>query len=531
MKTYFTNGNYNKKSIPEFLQETMINITGMEKTDISMNFIRYYLQTGRCLILMDALDEVPMEKRMDLHRKVVSYFKVAHPNNKVCITSRARGFFPQEDIEVLYISELTAQDISDYLDNMIALNKFKRRDKDKFMAQAQVLIDKHFLTNFLILSLMVNIYKAERELPENKIELYKKCFEYIAKKREMEGGGKISYDWKLLTPLMKDSTFISLSKLAAPNNMDIPREKIESLLLKQYRRKYNNEAETEEAIGQFLDFCSSRTELFVLADTDEKFRFFHRSFFEYFYARHITQQAEVREIYRLMSRFDVDSEVFELTIALIKEENEQKYQELVEYILEAIAEELKAPQAQYTAYKILTLSMQVIDDAYFRKAYIRLVLDNPVLMTSEAVKGMAQKQTARCIRNILQEFPEEANLFCQTYRSKYIVFAMEQIGSIPAKSLEAFFSGSKREMNWRKTISLLDPQIPPVYIRAYPYADALQDEVIHWGRADVSAFLETLPDSKAKPLIQNGFRRFGKRSIPEREKLWSWFAKQELVIG
>ena len=86
------------------------------------------------------------------------------------------------------------------------------------MIQAQVLIDKHFLTNFLTLSLMVNIYKAERELPENKIELYKKCFEYIAKKREMEKGSRNSYDWDKVSVLMKDSTFISLSTLAAPNN-------------------------------------------------------------------------------------------------------------------------------------------------------------------------------------------------------------------------------------------------------------------------------------------------------------------------
>ena len=34
-------------------------------------------------------------------------------------------------------------------------------------------------------------------------------------------------------------------------------------------------------------------------------------------------------MYELMSKFDVDSEVFELTIALVKEDNEVKYQVLI----------------------------------------------------------------------------------------------------------------------------------------------------------------------------------------------------------
>ena len=51
------------------------------------------------------------------------------------------------------------------------------------MKQNKKLIDKVFLNSFLVLSLLVNIYKSEKELPENKLELYQKCFEYISNKR------------------------------------------------------------------------------------------------------------------------------------------------------------------------------------------------------------------------------------------------------------------------------------------------------------------------------------------------------------
>ena len=67
---------------------------------------------------------------------------------------------------------------------------------------------------------MINIYKAERELPENKLELYQKCFEYISNKREKEKSQE-KYDWALISTLMKDNTFMELANLCLPNNSDV----------------------------------------------------------------------------------------------------------------------------------------------------------------------------------------------------------------------------------------------------------------------------------------------------------------------
>lgn len=51
-------------------------------------------------------------------------------------------------------------------------------------------------------------------------------------------------------------------------------------------------------IQQFLIFCSDRTELFVPASGEDCFKFFHRSFFEYFYSQYIfTRMSSVEKIY------------------------------------------------------------------------------------------------------------------------------------------------------------------------------------------------------------------------------------------
>lgn len=429
LKAYY-NSDHGKRTMVDFFQESMISVSGME--GISKEFICYYLDIGRCIILLDALDEVPKNLRDDLHKKVVTFFATHNQNNKVCITSRNRGFLPKQDIEVLEIFPLNSKDIEDYIEKMISLKKFKREDKNTFMEQARVLIEKDFLNNFLVLSLLVNIYKAEKELPENKIDLYKKCFEYIAKKREEEKS-KTGYNWKNIYPLMKDSTFINLSILAAPNNRDVERKQIETLLLNQYKNKYRDEAEAECAIKEFLEFCSNRTELFVPAAVDDKFKFFHRSFFEYFYARYIHQQSEITYMYDLMAKFDIDSEIFELTVALVKEDNEEKYQKLIDYIFDKANEELSSSEQKATAFGILTLAMQVIDDVYYIRKYYKIVIEYNDLMTENKIRELNQKFMCMWLEKEIERDVKKMDEFVNVFSKhcvRYIIKAIVE-GGIP----------------------------------------------------------------------------------------------------
>lgn len=435
LKTFYTRGKKSKKSILDFLQESMIAITGIDEEKISKDFIQHYLDLGRCVVLLDALDEVPKEVRGELHRKIVAFFSTSNPNNKICITSRDRGFLPQGDIEVFEICPLTTMDIEEYLDKMILLKKFKKDDKKHFMDQAQILIEKNFLNNFLALSLLVSIYRSENKLPENKTNLYKKCFEYIAKEREIEEKDETGFNWENVAPLMKDSTFISLSTLGVPNNNDISRKEVEALLLEQYKIMFNDEAKTECAIKEFLEFCSSRTELFVPAATDDKFKFFHRSFFEYFYSRYIHQCPTVEEMYDLMFKFDVDSEVFELTVALVKEDNIIKYQKLVMYLFNKAEEGLLAEAEEYTAFHILTLAMQVIDDAYFKQRYFELVVNNPKKLTLHQAKDINNKLVLKWVINAIEDKKENLELFKAAYEEKSIAYIFSTFANVPKEQI------------------------------------------------------------------------------------------------
>ena len=371
-------------SVIKFLQQSMAKETLMDIEKFPIQMIEYYLKMGRCIILLDALDEVEKEKRVDLHKKVISYFQNQNPNNKICITSRNRGFIPERQVEVFDIEPLSRMQIEEYVDNIIKLKKFDQSDKQIFLKQSNILVKKGFLNSFLVLSLLINIYKAERELPENKMELYQKCFEYIANRREREKTqGK--FDWKDISCMMKDNTFMELANMCFPNNSDIGKNEIIEMLCKVYRGKYPSEMEAENAAEQFLYFCSDRTELFVPAAGEDRFKFFHRSFFEYFYSQYIFLRIrDVKDVYNTLEKFDVDSEVFELTFAMMKQKDEYRYQELVEYIFDKMKEEIQGRTKTYTAMNIMILGMQVVDDALYKDKFISFLIENAYKIAKES---------------------------------------------------------------------------------------------------------------------------------------------------
>jgi len=416
LKMFYANNHNIPMSVIDFLQNSMKKETLLEDEIVSKDLINYYLKRGRCIILLDALDEVEKGKRNDLHKTVVNYFKSQNPNNKVCITSRSRGFLPEKDIEVFEIEALDAIQIETYVDNIIRLGKFDIEDREAFLKQTKILVKKGFLSSFLVLSLLINIYKAERELPENKLELYQKCFEYIANRREKEKSQE-KYDWKLISILMKDNTFMELSNMCLPNNSDVQKGEIKEKLTQIYKGKYVSENETELAIDQFLQFCSDRTELFVPASGEDCFKFFHRSFFEYFYSQYIfTRMQNTEDIYNALSVFDIDSEVFELTLAMFKQKNESKYQEIVDFILNKVYNKSLSKEDRLNAINILILGLQVIDDELFKKRFVDFLLSESEFCFKN--KNKIHNQTI--IVKIIESKREYYEKICEEYKFKAI---------------------------------------------------------------------------------------------------------------
>ena len=72
----------------------------------------------------------------------------------------------------------------------------------------------------------------------------------------------------------------------------------------------------------------------------------------------------------------MDSEIFELTLAMFKQKNESKYQEIVEFLLKKLKETFSDKIERINVMNMLVLCMQVIDDELYKKQFVNFIADN-----------------------------------------------------------------------------------------------------------------------------------------------------------
>ena len=186
---------------------------------------------------------------------------------------------------------------------------------------------------------------------------------------------------------------------------------------------------------QFLEFCSERTELFVPGQKEETYRFFHRSFFEYFYSRYITRLKTPKAIVKEFGKFDVDSEVFELTAAILKNEDELLYQQLIEYILKETERGLKAGYPEADILNLLVLVMQAADDEEYIREFCRLLLEADISPDPENPLRFCTFSSYLCTSNTVNQLlnryaasdPDLSRKFFEKYREPVFYKAIKAL--------------------------------------------------------------------------------------------------------
>jgi len=440
----FVDHNGEMKDVISFLQDCLVSSSGMSPSEFSEDFVRHYFNSGKCIILLDALDEVREDKRNDVHSTMRAYFRHSNPNNKICITSRSRGFIRMHDNSVVFhIMPLTFQQIEKYVDNIINLGKFDASDKNDLLQRAKPLVEKGFLSSCLILSLLVNIYKAEKTLPDNKLELYQKCFEYISYKREVEEHKHLSYNWDKAYPLMTEDTFTRLAQLCAPNNQEVDESQVKSVLVDANRTTFGTNANAVNAVGEFLKFCANRTELFVPGTHDDTFKFFHRSFLDYFYALHIFNYISDAElIYEKLQSFGLDSEIYELLLTLLKNKKRDYYNSLVELVFEKTYEDLDITNPSFLPFNILILFMQEITESTYEDKFVNILFDFSIKLTQNGGINIIDSNHAMYRLIMKKNTRKYANKFNMIYKSNAITDI--------ANNAQRFFDGELKNFGLSK---------------------------------------------------------------------------------
>lgn len=160
-------------------------------------FFERLIETGNCAVLLDSLDEVPVDQRSWVVDQINRLSK-AFPKARVAITCRTADYQQVlEGFNEVEISKLTKQGIQKIVKAWFAHDEEKA---EKLLSMLEVDHAVNALTETpLLLSLLCIQYKNDLALPKRKTELYRRCIDALLR------------DWDATRNFRRDTQYSQLS--------------------------------------------------------------------------------------------------------------------------------------------------------------------------------------------------------------------------------------------------------------------------------------------------------------------------------
>ncbi|MCA9946988.1 MAG: NACHT domain-containing protein, partial [Anaerolineales bacterium] len=283
-----------------------------ERYDLNLppGFIKQALRAGRCLVLLDGLDEVWERGKRGEVRDAV-HALVTHPqyrHNQFIITSRISGYNAAPLDNGLYphyeVQPLADEDIRTFVQTWYQLREPDARQRKTLTKGLIEALDnqanmQELARNPLILTIIALVHRNEADLPQERATLYQKCVQTLID--EWEGRKKLTMAEKsrpfyvYREDLLEMLAYDLHAGAEQPRQLQaIAREPLESKLadfmvdpleLFANRRQAWPEAET------LVRFIADRVGLLVARGQDD-FSFAHLTFQEYLAARDIYHRTQ-----------------------------------------------------------------------------------------------------------------------------------------------------------------------------------------------------------------------------------------------
>ncbi|HSS48506.1 MAG TPA: NACHT domain-containing protein [Thermoanaerobaculia bacterium] len=158
------------------------------------------LRNGRCLILLDGLDEVA---KVEVRQRIVTWIEdrmKAHPKNRFLITSRPHGYRsnPISGVTVLEVQPFNRSQVEKFVYNWYSANEIRASGKNdagvkmkaksgsidllQRLTKSQTLIG--LAVNPLLLTMIATVHRFRSSLPGRRVELYAEICEVFLGKRQ-----------------------------------------------------------------------------------------------------------------------------------------------------------------------------------------------------------------------------------------------------------------------------------------------------------------------------------------------------------
>lgn len=282
---------------PHFsLRQAVERQMSSRNVSVSLDWIATDLANGRCLIMLDGLDEVAnLEHRQQVAAWVQRQIQ-QHPNNQFIMTSRPFGYEsnPLPDTLLLEVKPFTIEQVRRFVDNWYLANEIQKQGRNdegvkrSATLEAADLLQRLHQTpallemgvNPLLLTMIATIHHYRGRLPDQRVALYEEICEVFLGKRQQARG--VTYD---LTPSQKKRVLQALAyEMMRRNLRNIPLADAADIIDPALKRVH-----PQTGSRDFLMMIANTSGLLV-EHVIGVYSFAHQTFQEYLTAVHIKDQ-------------------------------------------------------------------------------------------------------------------------------------------------------------------------------------------------------------------------------------------------
>lgn len=266
------------------------------------DFFSRKLRAGRCIVLMDGLDEIPKPRQARVAEQIRNLATDAdYHRNLFVLTSRLKPYEKVQGFRVQNICGFNSNDIVDFAHKWYSECIPPRRQRLRNNAAAPRDIEgqvQSFVTaihqsdnacklaeNPLLLSMLAAVHQPGSNLPTRRAKFYEVCLPSLLSERHRHGRPPVRFNSTIKEQILKPVAYWLHSKrMLEAKDKDI-RGQILKCLPEVGRRREPGE------IDEFLKETAGRNN--VLASVGNgKYRFTHRTFQEYLAAKHLVDRGD-----------------------------------------------------------------------------------------------------------------------------------------------------------------------------------------------------------------------------------------------
>lgn len=267
-------------------------------------FLKHILTLGQGIVVFDGLDEIMNVEDRRRMVQAVEQFINSYSACPALVTSRVVGYRDaplSPDFEIYTLSKFNRREVQQFSEKLIAavgsLNKkYSKERADVFVAQTET-VAEDLRRNPLLLGLMVYIFMNRGDVPDNRPEIYQECALLMFEKWDKNRN--------IIFELPRDFNLLDLFGFLAERIFGDPtaEEGVDEAWLISAMRNffemwYEDRARAVAAARVLVEFITGRA--WVMCEVGPKvFKFTHRTFLEYFFARRIQEESgSVEQLWR-----------------------------------------------------------------------------------------------------------------------------------------------------------------------------------------------------------------------------------------